>query len=224
MSLKDRIRQEAESGGFRPHPIGTFPGSVIEEVREREHDGQTIYEVCARTSRGIAKMAIWKTVHADIQGRLADLNNGDEAAAEDSYVKTMGRLCRLYSDLGCGDPSTEEGIETEDELETAIYENLGMLVGRECTVVVQANPQKPESPRVYINAPTKGQAAPRGNGGGQQRRQAAPKPQRQPAARNQRQAPATPRSQFGSGRHESAFEGAPPPSLDDIPFMRRMDE
>jgi hypothetical protein len=152
MSLRDRIKNESQNsgGGFRPHPLGNYPG-VVEEVREKTLDSdQVVYDIVVRTAEGIAKVGVFKTTVADVEdgygGKL------DRAAAEDRYVKSIGRVCRLYRDLGLEEPDGGDELE----LEAATFARLGELVGRVCEVSVQPNRRKPGDVVVYINAPAGG--------------------------------------------------------------------
>lgn len=199
MSIKDRIKQEAQEGGFRPHPIGTFPGEVV-DVIEREWEGRIIFEIQCRTARGKAKTSIWKTTYDDIDSLIDGVRNKTREDAEDSYVKTIGRLCRLYKDLGLEEPDGDDHVAIEEDA----YGRLGELIGQQCTIVVQENKTKPENPFVYINAP-------REEAEGAHRRAPAKaaatrggKPAGKPASRQTRRAPAD--------------DQIPPPDDSDVPF------
>lgn len=197
MSIRDRIKKEAESGGWRPHPIGSFAG-VIEKIDEKEHDGKVLWEISVRTEKGIAKATVWKTTSADIDGELMKFSK-TRAEAEDKYVKAMGRLCRLFTDVGLEAPDGE----SEEELENNAYERMGELIDRPCKVVVQANPAKPDSPRVYINAPERGQKSVTS----------------QRSTRND-----WPGNGAAAEPDGGATDFGAAATLDDVPFMRRLDE
>jgi hypothetical protein len=150
-SLRDRIKNEAASGGgFRPHPPGTYPGTIV-DITQREYQGQQLFEFKVKTDAGTAKTTIWKTTLDDIE-TLYGGRAKSRAEAEERYVKTMGRLCRMYRDLGLDEPDAQ----TTEEIEGQAWERLGEMLDRDCTIVVKANPAKPENPTVFINAPRGG--------------------------------------------------------------------
>lgn len=155
MSLADRAKAAANETGFQRHPVGVY-AAVVTEVKEREHEGQLLYEVHVETNAGKAKVTLWKTTVDDVEngygGKL------DRAKAEERYVRSIGRILRLYRDLGLEEPAGN----SEVELEAECYMRLGELQGRACEIVVQPskNPAKPGDVVVYINAPKPGAAAP----------------------------------------------------------------
>lgn len=152
MSLRDRARQEAEEGGFRPHPLGTFPGSEIIEVKDKPVtvDGEetTVYEIKVKSPKGTGRMTIWKTTIADIDGKL--MSHPDVSTREDAekkYVEALGRVVRLYRDLGLQEPDAE----SDEDFENAVYDGMGAFVGQPCTLVVLEGKNE-QNPRVFINA------------------------------------------------------------------------
>lgn len=154
MSLVDRIKAEGEKS-FVNHPVGTFD-AVVEEIVEREWEGVPIYELMIRSQKGVAKVGIWKTVHADIDGRLS-AGGGSHDEAEQKYVKALGRVIRLYRDLGLPAPHGE----TETAIEEQVYGRMPEMVGKACKLVVQ--PDRRDQNRVvcFINSAKK---AEKGNG------------------------------------------------------------
>lgn len=144
MSLRDRVKSEAANGGFRRHPIGTFDATV-DSINEKEHEGRTLWEVHIVSGSGKAKVTIWKNT-------LAEIRNADD---EEKYIKSMGRLCRLYTDLGLPEPDGQ----TDEELENNIYGRLGELLGRACTLVVQADKRNQGEVICFLNAPKGGSTA-----------------------------------------------------------------
>lgn len=152
MGLMDRIKQEAKEGGFKRHPIGTF-AATVESVSEKEWDGRIIYEVHVVTDQGKAKVGIWKNTVAELDEAAKRM--GSREKAEDGYVKAMGRLCRLYTDLGLAEPHGADEVEMEDNA----YGRLGELVDRPCTIVVQEDKKKKGEVIVFINAPQGAQVA-----------------------------------------------------------------
>lgn len=143
MSLRDRVKTEAANGGYRRHPIGNFDATVT-SVSEKEHEGRTLWEVHVESNSGKAKTTIWKNT-------LAEIRNQDD---EEKWVKSMARLCRLYTDLGLAEPDGQ----TDEELENQIYGRLGELIGRACTLVVQKDRKNPDDVICFINAPKGGAA------------------------------------------------------------------
>lgn len=147
MNLRNRIKQEEAAAGSFRHPIGEFDATV-EEVKERTHDGQVIYELHVRSDIGkIAKHSVWKNTFDDSIGRFMQMGATREQA-EDKYAEALGRLCRLYSDLGLESPDGEDHIA----IETACYARLGEMVGRPCKLVVVKDKKKEGEVRVFINA------------------------------------------------------------------------
>lgn len=155
MNMRDRIKQEQESGGFRPHPVGTYD-AVVEEIKERDWQGALIYDIVLRTSEGTCKVGLWKKSWDDMQAEV-DAGRMKQSEAEESYVKAMGRVCRLYSDLGLEAPDGDTHVDIEEQA----YERLGELVGRSCSAVVNAKKEKGKEDEriVFINAPKGAQKA-----------------------------------------------------------------
>lgn len=140
MSLMDRIKDESQKGGWRPHPIGTFPGK-IEEITEKDHEGRSLYEVLITTPEGRAKTTVWVNSAAAL-----DQTDNDQV---EKYVKGMARMLRVYRDLGLKEPDGKD----ETELEKAVYGRLGEWIDRDCQIVVKANKNDANNPIVFINAP-----------------------------------------------------------------------
>jgi hypothetical protein len=167
MSFFDEAKEEAmkDDRGFRPHPAGQFPG-VVSEVRAFDHEGRTGYEIKVKTEYGVGKVTHWQTSEADLP-YLIQRCNGDQAEAIKRLKGSFSRLVRVYVDLGLQAPANEK----------ALYDNLGLLNGKACWLVVKVRPDDPQNPQVYINAPRANGVAkldntvPMGNG------QAAPAPQ-----------------------------------------------
>lgn len=143
MSFFDEAREEAmkDDRGFRPHPAGQFPGKV-EEIRAFEHEGRTGFEIKVRTEYGVGKATHWKTLETDLP-RMTERLNGDSAEAIKRMKGAWARVQRLYVDLGLQSQANEADL----------YNNLGLLNGRPCWLVVKARPDDPQNPQVYINAP-----------------------------------------------------------------------
>lgn len=241
MNLRDRIKTEASEGGWKPHPVGTYIGEV-EDVTEREVQGRIVYELKVRSQAGTASYTVWRNTFDEIEDRAAESWNGDIEKATDAYVKSIGRLLRLYSDLGFTEPDGQD----QYELEQAAYDGLSALIGAACELVVQANRDEPQRPKVYLNAPKTSRVAenrqraaqpptagsrqapprsappasrapaqggpPRGNGGGG----GYSGPPRQGAPAPARGAP--PQQRPAAPRPTLPVQGDEPPSLDDIPF------
>jgi len=143
MSLYTEAVQDALNNdrGFRAHPLGEFPGSIV-EVKVGNHEGRDFYEIKVKTTYGTAKQTLWKAQEADLQAYYLPKHNGDYAEAVSALKKIWARHARLYLDLGLQAPADEK----------ALYANLGQLMNRECWLVVKAGTD-PANPLVYINAP-----------------------------------------------------------------------
>jgi hypothetical protein len=144
-NYKDAIKaKQAEIGSGKRLSVGKYPGSVITDVNEKSHEGQTLWEVHVETPDGGGdKMTIWYNTHTAIS----------DHASQERYIGSMARLCRLYTDLGLPEPDGPSHVE----IEQAAYERLGELKGRKCTVVVQLRRDakaKPGETNVYINSPS----------------------------------------------------------------------
>lgn len=152
-SLKEKMMGEAnKDSGWVAHPVGTFSG-VVEEVKMKEHEGTDIYEIFVRSDKGRAKVAIWRTSHTEIDGKLTTIT-GSHEKAEERYVKSMARLIRLYKDLGIDMSSAIESEEDQSKIEAILYDHLGNLADKACTIVVKTNANDHRNPTVFINAPT----------------------------------------------------------------------
>lgn len=160
VSLRDQILAGAnEKKEWSAHPIGTFPG-IISDVVQRDVNGKEVYDILVKTEKGIAKNGFFRTSHKDIKGELKE-KFGSEEEATNVYIKAMTRLLRMYKDLGADiEPKLPQD---QDKMEAMIYEQLGTLRDRPCTVVVKAKPNDADNPHVFINAP-KGKAAHVGGG------------------------------------------------------------
>jgi len=146
MSLVDRIKQEAETGGYSRHPNGTFPAKIVDIV-EKEHEGDTIYEFHIETEHGKVKKSIWRVDEQDIERRFGE--NISQADAEDRLVKAIGGVLRLYKDLGAQMPDGE----LLSELADSAYTGLGDLIDRPCQVVIAPNKHDPSKQVIFINRP-----------------------------------------------------------------------
>jgi len=156
MSLRDRVKNEsAEGGGYRPHPVGNF-AAVITEVREKTtKQGRPYYMVKIKTTEGTANHAIFINRAQNIQNELANIAGSIEAA-EDMYVKGLGRLLRSYRDLGLQEPDGASEFEIEEQA----YGRLGEWIGRPCMLNVAQNDKDPQNPWININPAQPGQATP----------------------------------------------------------------
>jgi hypothetical protein len=94
------------------------------------------------SNSGKARVTIWKN-------SLLEIANAKD---EEKYIKSMGRLCRLYTDLGLAEPDGQ----TDEELENNIYGRLGEMIGKDCTLVVQSDKQDKTKVVSFINAPKGG--------------------------------------------------------------------
>lgn len=155
-NYRQRAKEQSKElgGDYQPHPVGDYSGTVT-EVKIGDYEGSTFYRIMLQTNIGkICSQTIWETTTKDIEGKLATYSQNREEA-EGKYVKAMARICRLYTDLGLPEPDGEN----DEQFEKNCYDNLGKLVGRSCKVVVKANPDRPQNPYVYINAPEGGAKA-----------------------------------------------------------------
>lgn len=143
MSLYAEAVQDALNNdrGFRAHPLGEFPGAII-EVKGGTHEGRDFYEIKVKTTYGTAKQTLWRAQESDLQAYYLPKFSGDYAEAVSALKKVWARHARLYLDLGLQAPEDEKSL----------YENLGQLMNRECWLVVKAGTD-PANPLVYINAP-----------------------------------------------------------------------
>lgn len=156
MNLRDRINQKATENSFSHHPLGKF-GARVEDVLEKEHDGQTIYEIQLLSSIDRkAKVAIWRSTLAnEIERAKATGRPAEEG--EERFIGNMSRLRRLYTDLGVD--IQEPGSDDADEIANAYYSGLGDIIGKTCSIAVVENKSRPDrGPNVYINAPIDGDA------------------------------------------------------------------
>lgn len=152
-AVMDRIKKESASQ-FQRHPVGDFPGTVA-KVTLKEVNGSPLYEIYVQTEHGLAQAGVWKNLFGQIEG-AAKKNNKSVAEMTDSYFKHMGRIYRMYQDLGVTPP---EG-NSEVEFENLAYGRLGELVGKACTAKVVANQRDPsKAPITYINPPKDGATA-----------------------------------------------------------------
>jgi hypothetical protein len=150
MGIYDEARNDAMSneGRYSAHVCGQFPG-VIEAVKATTWQGRDLFEIKAKTQYGSARMTVWRTTEKDDLPRAIERAKGDQAEGVKAIKKIWSRTGRIYHDLGLEIPMNE----------TALYDDLGKLVGRECWIVVKENKQDAQNPYVYINAPKKnGQA------------------------------------------------------------------
>ncbi len=148
-SLLERAKKEATEGGFRLHPEGTFHG-MIEDVTKRQlENGSVVYDVKVRTTEGVAKTGIFETSLEEMESGYGGKLTREKA--EERYVRSIGRMIRLYTDLGFQAP---DGA-TEKEVEAQCYGWLGHLKGLACSVVVKNDPHKAGRQFVFINAPHK---------------------------------------------------------------------
>lgn len=148
--LIKRIKEEPMQTGWKPHPVGTFKNSVCVEVKEKEFNGNLLYEIHFKTSAGIAKASIWRRTESDIAVISAKTGKSMKEA-EDMYVGAMQRMMRLYTDLGLSEPDAAD----LKEFEYQCYGRLGELIGRVADIEVKAG-KDAKNPTVYINAPTGG--------------------------------------------------------------------
>lgn len=152
-AVMDRIKKESASQ-FQRHPVGEFPGTVA-KVTLKEVGGQPLYEIHVQTEYGHTSAGIWKNLFGQIES-AAKKNNKSVGEMTDSYFKHMGRIYRMYQDLGAAPP---EG-NTEVEFENLAYGQFGNLVGKACTVKVVANQRDAsKGPITYINPPKDGAVA-----------------------------------------------------------------
>lgn len=152
-AVMDRIKKESAQR-FQHHRVGDFPGTIA-KVLLKTINGSEMYEITIQTAEGHAQATLWRNLFGQIEG-AAKKNNKPLAEMTDAYFKHMGRIYRLYQDLGLTPP---EG-NTEVEFENAAYGRLGEFVGKPCTAKVVANQRDPsKGPITYINPPAAGASA-----------------------------------------------------------------
>lgn len=153
MSVMDRIKKES-AARFQHHPIGDFAGTVA-KVKLKTVNGSELFEIDVTTAEGTAQAGLWKNTFGQIND-AAKKNNKTVAEMTDAYFQHMGRIYRLYQDLGLTPPDADSEIEFEKQA----YGRIGEFVGRPCSVKVQANTRdKTKGPVVFINPPKDGASA-----------------------------------------------------------------
>jgi hypothetical protein len=150
----------AEPGTFTPHPLGEFPGKVVNvsgrKVKTHDRGEVPVYEIEAQTSHGMARYSIWGYVQADV----AEIMQGGKA--REQFNKTIGRVKRLYVDLGVWSGDDALGTVLWAGEGRSILGDMSRLVGKDCWVVCRPSQKDPNDAGkrvVFLNAPRPGQSA-----------------------------------------------------------------
>lgn len=179
--IAGQAKAEDAGNNFNRHPRGKFQG-VIEEIKAKTTpQGQGIWELYVATSEGQGQFTIWGWKPGEVAQAKAKASSGNVEALQQIQA-AMARHKRLFVDCGLQEP------DTWAKGDNSILGRMGELIGRPCTLVVQADRRDASKDRVFINAP-----APDGSG-----------PLTDPTAGPGLDAP-----DFGSGKT---------PGLDEIPF------
>lgn len=135
---------DAPTGPGR-HPPGKFPG-VVEEIIQKDWQGQPIWNFKIRTDVGVAEYALFGWKAGEVAAAKAQAQVGNVEALQ-RVQSTMARHKRLFVDLGLAEP---EGWAKGPN---SILARLGELIGCACEVVVQPDRRDATKTRVFINAP-----------------------------------------------------------------------
>lgn len=145
------------AGTFTPHPLGGFNG-VIESIVKKKvkldnrPDECPIYEVVAKTAYGTAQYTIWGYTQHDV----SQIMQGGQA--RELFDKTMGRLKRLFVDLGVWteDLINQSPVLWHGDRSPAVLNDMHQLQGKRCWVAVLdslTHPGDPKKRTVFLNAP-----------------------------------------------------------------------
>lgn len=136
--------EDVPVGGGR-HPRGKFQG-IVEEIVTKTWQGQPMWVLRIGTSEGVGEFTLWGWKPGEVAQAKAQAQAGNVEALQ-RVQASMARHKRLFVDLGLQEP------DTWAKGENSIVGRLMELQGRQCTLVVQPDRQKPDRDRVFINAP-----------------------------------------------------------------------
>ena len=144
--IAGQAKAEDAGPGFNRHPRGKFQG-VIEEVKAKTgKQGQPLWEFMVATAEGQGQYTMWGWKPGEVAQAKAKASSGNVEDLQ-RVQAAMARHKRLFVDLGLAEP------ETWAKGENSILGRMGELIGRPCTLVVQADNRDATKDRVFINAP-----------------------------------------------------------------------
>lgn len=136
----------APSEGFAQHPVGIWPGTIV-DIKQRVLDhGTPLWDLSIQTEAGNARFTIWGFSPEDIKKATM------EQKARDQMLQSIARTKRIFVDLGIWDDDTAKSAVWSGGT-NSILGALQFLKGKPCTINVQPSKKEAGKVVVYLNAP-----------------------------------------------------------------------
>lgn len=150
----------APSSGFRQLAPGKYDGQITGIV-QKELNGTPIWEIDIETSSGKTNATLWGFQATELELAERDHRAGNQ---DSKYLKnvmmTIDRAKKMLCEVGVWDASNVDDVKSRPWSggDRSVLGSLAKMIGKPCSVFVQARTDNPAKVNVYINAPRNGTA------------------------------------------------------------------